>query len=200
MEIPDLVLDPQLRLWVLFPIMLVMLLFGYLRHYATILITSKPSTPDVKTLREQQWLLYAQNLRVNGAVNLSNEAFVHRQGYYAKYLKEGRFLKDPDAAANAAGQAPNLTDPANMEGMMGMMKQQALNFVPQTLMMSWVNAMFSGFILSKFPFSFFICIIANINDQLPTIEYQLLTNPFFSETSFPFDDQIQADAPVWCRY
>lgn len=146
MAVPDLVLDPQLRIWVLFPIMVVMLLFGFLRHYATVLITSKPKILEIKALREQQWLVYAQNLRVNG-VNLSNGSFTHRQNYYSQQLKEGKYLKNPEAAAN---QPPNLSDPANMEGMMGMVKQQALNFVPQTLMMSWVNAMFSGFVLSMF--------------------------------------------------
>lgn len=145
MAVPDLVLDPQLRLWVLFPIFVVMVLFGVCRHYAAILIMSKPAAQDLKTVREQQFLAYAQNLRANG-VNLADDAFSQRVAFQSERLKSGAYLKNPNAQANAP---PSLSDPSSMEGMMGMVKSQALNFVPQTIMMSWVNALFSGFVLSK---------------------------------------------------
>ena len=62
--------------------------------------------------------------------------------------KEGSFLKDPGSRGKAA---PNpMTDPAAMEGMMGMMKGNMAMMVPQTLIMSWINAFFAGFVISMF--------------------------------------------------
>lgn len=148
MTVPDLVLDPKLRVWVLFPILFVMILFGMIRHYANILIASQPKSQEVRAIREQQFMAYAQNLRVNGSA-IADSSFTGRQKYYSEKLKSGTYLKNPDAPANSP---PNFSDPSNMENLMGMVKSQALNFVPQTVMMSWVNALFSGFVLSKFFF------------------------------------------------
>ena len=60
-------------------------------------------------------------------------------------FKSGAFLKDPDSK----GQAPPnpMTDPAGMEAMMGMMKGNMAMMIPQTLIMGWINAFFSGFVI-----------------------------------------------------
>lgn len=42
-----------------------------------------------------------------------------------------------------------MTDPAAMEGMMGMMKGNMAMMIPQTVIMSWINAFFAGFVISK---------------------------------------------------
>lgn len=44
-----------------------------------------------------------------------------------------------------------MTDPAAMEGMMGMMKGNMAMMIPQTLIMGWINAFFAGFVISTFP-------------------------------------------------
>ena len=51
--------------------------------------------------------------------------------------------------AGAKGQPPPnpMSDPAAMEGMMGMMKGNMAMMIPQTLIMSWINAFFAGFVL-----------------------------------------------------
>lgn len=59
--------------------------------------------------------------------------------------KEGTFLKDPENRGKPA--ANPMTDPAAMEGMMGMMKGNMAMMVPQTLIMGWINAFFSGFVV-----------------------------------------------------
>lgn len=39
-----------------------------------------------------------------------------------------------------------------MDGMMGMMKGNMTMMIPQTLIMSWINAFFSGFVISELIF------------------------------------------------
>lgn len=81
--------------------------------------------------------------------NLSPSAFSSRVSYYSENFKKGEYLADP----NAKGGAPNpLADPKGMESMIGMVKSQIMVFVPQTLMMGWINAFFAGFVLMKLPF------------------------------------------------
>ena len=47
-----------------------------------------------------------------------------------------------------------MTDPAAMEGMMGMMKGNMAMMIPQTLIMGWINAFFAGFVISMSILSF----------------------------------------------
>ncbi len=44
-----------------------------------------------------------------------------------------------------------MTDPAAMEGMMGMMKGNMAMMIPQTLIMGWINAFFAGFVVRTSP-------------------------------------------------
>ncbi|CAN6609939.1 ER membrane protein complex subunit 3 [Trichomonascus vanleenenianus] len=151
MSVPDLVLDPSLRDWVLFPILLVMILVGVIRHYATQLLQPMPKRgDDSKAIREQQYLAYSALLRMNYS-SLPQSAFANRQVQLCEKFKAGTFLKDPNATAASAG-ANMLSDPKSMEGMMGMMKGQIMMVVPQTLMMGWINAFFAGFVLMRLPF------------------------------------------------
>jgi hypothetical protein len=61
--------------------------------------------------------------------------------------QEGKFLADPEARGKPR---PNpMSDPAAMVGMMGMMKGNMAMMIPQTLIMGWINAFFSGFVISK---------------------------------------------------
>lgn len=63
--------------------------------------------------------------------------------------KDGTFLKDPDSRGKPASNP--MTDPAAMEGMMGMMKGNMAMMIPQTLIMGWINAFFAGFVISVSP-------------------------------------------------
>lgn len=84
------------------------------------------------------------------AHNISPSSFQARKDYLVTAYESGAFLKEPDKKGQAA---PNpMTDPAAMEGMMGMMKGNMAMIVPQTLIMGWINAFFSGFVISEFAF------------------------------------------------
>lgn len=70
-------------------------------------------------------------------------------------FQKGTFLADPEARGKPR---PNpMTDPAAMEGMMGMMKGQMTMMIPQTLIMGWINAFFSGFVISELPVLSLFC-------------------------------------------
>lgn len=97
--------------------------------------------------RERYSIFRGVNLRNNGFV-LPPESFEMRKSYLISAYKNGVFLKDPENR----GQPPAnpMTDPAGMEAMMGMMKGNMMMMIPQTLIMSWINAFFSGFVICMF--------------------------------------------------
>jgi hypothetical protein len=129
-----------------------MILTGILRHYATVLMQSTPKKPDAPTLREQQSLLRGVMLRNNFWV-LPLPSFEARKTYLVDGYRSGKFLKDPENRGKAP--ANPMTDPAGMDAMMGMMKGNIAMIVPQTLIMGWINAFFSGFVISMTPSIFY---------------------------------------------
>ncbi|KOS19193.1 ER membrane protein complex subunit 3 [Escovopsis weberi] len=141
--------DPQLFYWILIPITIVMVLTGVLRHFASVLMTTTPKKLDAKSMREQRALAHGVNLRSNYHV-LSQKSFENRREVLVAGFESGAYLKEPDRK----GQAPPnpMTDPNAMEGMMGMMKNNMAMIIPNTLIMSWINAFFSGYVIMKLPF------------------------------------------------
>lgn len=130
-----------------------MILTGVLRHYATILLQTPPKPPGHPSeARERQSLQRSAFLRQNlPAAGLSPAAFQLRKDYLIDNYKKGNFLKNgPESRGQAA--ANPMSDPAAMEGMMGMMKGNMAMMIPQTLIMSWINAFFAGFVILKLPF------------------------------------------------
>lgn len=109
------------------------------------LLATTPKALDLKALREQRSLLHGINVRQNFHV-LSKRAFNTRRDALIAAYESGAFLKAPENR----GQAPPnpMSDPNAMEGMMGAMKGQMAMIVPNTLIMSWINAFFSGYVIS----------------------------------------------------
>jgi ER membrane protein complex subunit 3 len=125
------------------------ILTGVLRHYATVLMTSTPKKQEQKAIREQRSLMRGINLRTN-ANNISPSSFQARKAYMISAFQSGAFLKAPKSQDDAP---PNpMSDPAAMDGMMNMMKGNMAMIVPQTLIMGWINAFFSGFVVLRMPF------------------------------------------------
>ena len=110
-------------------------------------MATTPKKQELPAIREQRSLLRGINLRSNANV-ISPASFQARKEYLVSAYESGAFLKEPDRK----GQAPPnpMTDPAAMDGMMGMMKGNMAMIVPQTLIMGWINAFFSGFVMSMF--------------------------------------------------
>lgn len=102
--------------------------------------------------------------------------------------KDGTFLKDPENRGKPAGNP--MTDPAAMEGMMGMMKGNMAMMIPQTLIMGWINAFFAGFVISTYNSAFSGC--------LSSVDCMLIWGSPISEASVPPYDPVQINAAVWC--
>lgn len=122
-----------------------MVLTGVLRHYATVLMASPPKKLEPRALREQRALARGIALRSNYHV-LSQRSFEARRDALAAGYESGAFLREPERQ----GQPPAnpLTDPGQMDGIMGMMKNNMAMIIPNTLIMSWINAFFSGYVIS----------------------------------------------------
>lgn len=77
-----------------------------------------------------------------------------------------------------------MTDPAGMEAMMSMMKGNMAMIVPQTLIMSWINAFFSGYV------------VCTSLTHFPGLWITLANYPC-SEVTFSPDNKVQINAAVW---
>ncbi|KAK2788678.1 ER membrane complex subunit 3 [Onygenales sp. PD_10] len=143
--------DPALFYWILIPITVVMILTGILRHYATMLMSTPPKpAATLAESRERLSLFRGVNLRNNASAVLTPSSLAARKSYLVAAYKDGTFLKDPEG--KGAGPVNPMTDPAGMDAMMGMMKGNMAMMIPQTLIMGWINAFFSGFVILKLPF------------------------------------------------
>jgi hypothetical protein len=113
-----------------------------------ILLQTAPKKQTLPQIRQQRSLVRGINLRTNAKV-LPPASFHARKAYMVSAYQEGKFLADPESRGKPR---PNpMSDPAAMEGMMGMMKGNMAMMVPQTLIMGWINAFFSGFVISEYP-------------------------------------------------
>ncbi|GAA6018682.1 hypothetical protein JCM10207_009010 [Rhodosporidiobolus poonsookiae] len=150
--VQDLTLDPAIRDWVLLPLSAILLLAGLVRHYVSQAIAGKPKPQPLLALREQRAITRGQLLRANGS-HLPPSAFASLKTHLSKAYDDGSYLKAPASADGQAAPPPNpLGDPAAMEGMMDMLKKQAVGFLPQTILMYYINSFFSGFLLTRLPF------------------------------------------------
>lgn len=146
--VAELTLDPKLKYWVLLPISIVMILVGVTRQHIMALIGLKVKSVPRKKITEAQYMGKAQSLLGNGS-NLSDESFKTRQEYLAQILAEGKYV----AEQNKSDEPVNpLNDPNASDAMMNMAKGNLANYIPQTLIMWWVNHFFAGFVLMKLPF------------------------------------------------
>merc|ERR1711865_368768 len=123
MEDVGIVLDPQIRDWVLIPIVTVMFLVGVLRDRVTRLLRSEQKG-KVENVQQASVLAKSKMLRID------------------KHLSQGKEKNPMDAMAM-------MNDPSMF---MDMMKKNMVMVVPQMAMMGWVSYFFSGFIVGKMPF------------------------------------------------
>ena len=97
-------------------------------------------------------LMRSAVLRQNGKV-LTGISFSKRKQYLIDSFKNGKYNKQPIPKEGEQHMPPNpLSDPEQMDNMMEGLKKQMVMFIPQTIIMGWINSFFSGFLLIKLPF------------------------------------------------
>ncbi|CCK71079.1 ER membrane complex subunit EMC3 KNAG_0G00210 [Huiozyma naganishii CBS 8797] len=147
--VKELMLDPQLKYWVLLPISIVMILTGILRQYVTTLISPGVKGYPVVKITESQYVSLGSVLIGNGS-NLTKESFDARRDQLSKVLLEGKYVAQTNTKE---GEIVNpFSDPNISDAISNMAKGNMANFIPQTIIMWWVNHFFSGFVLMKLPF------------------------------------------------
>ncbi|GAA5975111.1 hypothetical protein JCM11641_000042 [Rhodosporidiobolus odoratus] len=151
-RVQELTLDPEIRDYVLLPLSAILLLAGLLRHYVSQAIATRPKPQPLLAVREQRAILRGQLLRASGS-HLPPSAFLALKSHLSQAYESGSYLKAlPPADGQSAPPANPLGDPAAMDGMMDMLRKQAVGFLPQTILMYYINSFFSGFLLTRLPF------------------------------------------------
>lgn len=139
----DLLIDPDIRLWVFFPIVIITFLVGVLRNYVTILLVSSKKV-ELQQIQDSQMLIKARLLRENGRFLPKNS-----------YLMRRHFFNNNDngyltIAKNRPSVQPNpMTDPTMMSDML---KGNLTNMLPTIVIGGWINWTFSGFVTTRVPF------------------------------------------------
>ncbi|KAG8189198.1 hypothetical protein JTE90_013732 [Oedothorax gibbosus] len=138
----ELLLDPDIRLWVFLPIVIITFLFGIVRHYISILLTSSKKV-EITQVQDSQAIIRSRLLRENGKY-IPRQAFLMRKHYFNNedigYFKTQK--RSPPA------QNP-MTDPSMMTEMV---KGNFTNVLPMIIIGGWINWTFSGFVTTKVPF------------------------------------------------
>ncbi|ODV90959.1 hypothetical protein CANCADRAFT_113951 [Tortispora caseinolytica NRRL Y-17796] len=140
-------LDPQLSAWVLYPILYIMFLVGLLKNYLSLLLLDTPN-PEPLELRQQQWLLRGRNLIANHCA-LSKTGISQRRLFLIAKFRQGHALKDRETKDQKINP---MSDPSGTQAMTTSLKGNIANMLPQTIVMTWVNYFFSGFVLFQLPF------------------------------------------------
>jgi len=137
-----LVLDPDIRIWVFVPIIIITFLVGIVRHYVSMLLSSQKKV-ELLQVQDSQAMIRARALRENGKY-LPEQSFLMRRHFFND--EETGYFKTQKRQATQ----PNPMSDPNM--MTEMLKGNVTNVLPMILIGGWINWTFSGFVTSKVPF------------------------------------------------
>ncbi|CAN8005236.1 unnamed protein product, partial [Ixodes pacificus] len=141
-KMAELLLDPDIRIWVFLPIVVITFLIGIVRHYVSILISSTKKV-ELQQVQDSQALIRSRFLRENGKY-IPKQSFLMRKNFFNH--EETGYFKTPKRAP--VMQNP-MTDPSMMTDML---KGNLTNVLPMIVIGGWINWTFSGFVTTKVPF------------------------------------------------
>lgn len=152
-----LLLDSDIRDWVVLPLLAIMISAGLLRHFVGLLLKPDPKPLTKIESRAKNDMARAVRLRTGNANFISQDRWESRRRHFSD--KESGYLREESEwAANEAekekedGSAPGGIDPMNPMSMMDGMKGNMVFMVQNMVMMQGISHFFQGFILLKVPF------------------------------------------------
>lgn len=135
----DLVLDPDIRIWVFVPIIIITFLVGIVRHYVSLLLSTQKKV-EMLQVQDSQAMIRARVLRENGKY-LPEQSFLMRRHFFND--EDTGYFKTQKRTA----PAPNPMSDPNM--VTEMLKGNVTNVLPMLVIGGWINWTFSGFVCSK---------------------------------------------------
>lgn len=149
----NILLDSNIRDWVVLPLFAIMVAAGLLRFYMGNLLKPGPKGVSKVFQRAQKTLLGVASLKSGASQYLSAQKLEARRFSYPELIKEQvewceNHLDEQDAAREAGGDDDMPNPFAAMEGMQGNMVFMVQNMVT----MQAIQHAFSGYILLKVPF------------------------------------------------
>lgn len=143
-EMEDLILAGEIRNWVFIPILVIIISVSILRANIQGLI-GPSSHANVEEVHQQHVLQASQNLLKNHHM-LPNDRIRHRVNFYI-HPERGIFSKLPVRSFNPA--MPQMMDSSKVISM----SKSTMSIIPHILIMTWIQTVFSGFLLVRLPFS-----------------------------------------------
>lgn len=158
-----LLLDSDIRDWVVLPLFVIMVATGLLRHYVSLLLKNDPTPIPKVQMRIQSMLRHTSKLKSGASNYICSWKWHIRRNHYVKLLQdEAEWViedakkaeeGDPDDPDGSQSNAAAANDPMQqMMNPMSMMKGNMVFMVQNMVMMQGISHFFSGFILLKIPF------------------------------------------------
>lgn len=155
-NIPELNLDPNLKWWVLIPISFVMVLTGLLKQNIQVLINPAPKLEHFSKVRTEELFIKIQNFRSNCRVLSYGDFVAQREmliNTIEQHIIEANKEKEEKEKNKKEGEITNPFQEGNMaDQISNMFKGNMANFIPQTIIMGWVNYFYNGLVIMKLPF------------------------------------------------
>lgn len=157
-----LVLDKNILYWVLLPIFIVMFLQGILRQYISVLLRDDKqvgtnlslinANEQLDNIQRNSMLARSRRLRINGNYIPYNSVII-RQKYYSSTAFNDALIGQKGSNNSDSNDTSTSSNPGqDPTAMMGMMKQNLSNMLPNMILMGWVSYFFSGFVCVQLPF------------------------------------------------
>jgi ER membrane protein complex subunit 3 len=197
-----LLLDSDIRDWVVLPLFVIMIAAGLMRHNVGVLLKADPQKTSFIQQRAHGTVRHTSKLKSGASHYISTWQWQVRRLHYAKLLQETAEWCESDEAQAAAkpkkmtknedGTLVEAEDPgkaaddpmSNLMNPMSMMKGNMAFMVQNMVMMQGIQHFFSGFILLKVPFPLTMGFKQMFQKGL--VELPTLDNSYVSSVSWYF--------------
>ena len=153
MATENILLDSQIRDWVVLPLFVIMVAAGLLRFHLGNYLKPDPKN-STKVMQRSQATVRSTSVLKGGAIHyLSTSKLEARKTAYPELLKDQVEWCETQLDEEDEKKEENLDDMANPLAAMDAMKGNMASMVQNMIMMQGIQYFFSGFILLKVPFN-----------------------------------------------